>query len=93
MDGGKAGKRDTPQNTEKIDVGIVDREVDEDHPSAPVQPQALLKVPECLCTGLSRSWKVQVVATSTVACEPTPVRGAPQLILRVVCPSVMEEAI
>lgn len=30
------GKGDPPQNTEKIDVGIVDGEVDEDHPSAPV---------------------------------------------------------
>ena len=91
-DRGKAGKGDLPQNTEKIDVRIVDWEVDEDHPSAPVQPQALLKVLECLFTGPSRSWKVQVVATSTVACELAPVRGAPQLTLRVVGPSVTEEA-
>jgi hypothetical protein len=69
-------KEGPPQNTEKIDVGVVDRKVDEDHPSAPVQPQPFLKVPECLCTGLSGFWKVQVVATSAVACEPAPVGGA-----------------
>lgn len=33
---GTVGKGCLPQNTEKVDVGIVDREVDEDHPSAPV---------------------------------------------------------
>lgn len=75
------GKGDSPQNTEEIDVGVVDREVDEDHPSAPVQPQPLLKALEGLCTGLPGSWEVQVVTASTVASEPAPVGGAPQLIL------------
>lgn len=75
-----------PQNTEKIDVGIVDGEVDKDHPSAPVQPQSLLESLEGLCTGLSGSWKIQVVATPAVACEPAPVGGATQLILGMVCP-------
>lgn len=76
-----------PDNTEHVDVGVVRGEVNEEDPGPSVQPQVVHQLSKYGTALLLGATQVLVVTSPTVCCQQAPVRGAFDLLLRVVGPT------
>ena len=76
--------------TEQIDVGIVDGEIQEDHPSAAIEPEIAVQLTEFIARTVVVDREIVHITTTTVARDQPTARGAFQNIRALIHPSIRQ---